>query len=176
MAWMAMDSFRSVDRVLLHPDPVAARQIQTLGADARAFLRYQVAEQNRAAFQTWEVIQIVLGFAFFLFLLLATKERKFPMILVLAMVGLVMLQRFLLTPELIGLGRMLDFTPAGAALGERAKFRVTHGGYTGVEIMKWAIGLILAAKMAFGRALGLSGNSRKDVDSIDERNYGHINW
>ena len=175
MAWVAMDSFRSVDRLLLNPDPAAALQIRTLGPGAaRTLLRYQVAEQNRAAFETWEMLQLGLGFAFFLFLLLATKEGKFPMILVLVMVALVAVQRFLLTPELIGLGRNLDFAPVSAALGERAKFRVVHGGYTGIEIAKWIVGLILAAKMSFGRAIGLSG-SRNDVDPIDERNYRHIN-
>jgi hypothetical protein len=176
MAWVAMDSFRSVDRVLLQPDPAAAIQLKALApGSARMLFRYQVAEQNRATFQNWEMIQIALGIAFFLFLLLGTKEGKFPMILVLVMLGLVMVQRFLLTPELIGLGRNLDFAPASAALGEREKFRVVHGAYTGFEISKWVAGLMLAAKMAFGRAWGMSSKSRNEIDPIDKRDYGHIN-
>jgi hypothetical protein len=176
MVWMAGDSFRSVDRMLLLPDPAAAVQIKALGpGGARTLFRYQVSEQNRAAFETWERIQIALGLAFFLYLLLATKEGKFPMILVLLMLAVVTVQRFVLTPELIGLGRNLDFAPATAALAERAKFRVAHIGYTGFEIAKWLIGLVLAAKMAFGRAIGLSGSSRDQVDPIDKRNYRHVN-
>jgi hypothetical protein len=176
MVWIAGDSFRAVDRLLFQPDPAASLQIKALGPGAaRTLFRYQVSEQNRAAFETWEKIQIALGFAFFLYLLLATKEGKFPMILVLLMLGVVLVQRFVLTPELIGLGRNLDFAPATALLTERAKFRVAHVGYTGFEIAKWMVGLVLAAKMAFGRALGLSGNSRDQVDSIDKRNYRHVN-
>jgi len=176
MVWIAGDSFRAVDRLLLQPDPAAAIHLKTLGpGGARTLFRYQVSEQNRAAFQTWEGIQLGLGLAFFLFLLLGTKEGKFPMILVLLMLGMVVAQRFLLTPELIGLGRNLDFAPVGTALHEREKFHVVHLGYTGVEIAKWLTGLLLAAKMAFGRAIGLSGNPRKEIDPIDKRNYGHIN-
>src|ERR1035441_1442758 len=81
MLWVAAESFGSVDRLLAQPHPVATAQFKALGrADARLLLRYQVAEQNRWYFQTWETAQIVIGVLFFFFLLFLTRENKFALI------------------------------------------------------------------------------------------------
>ena len=65
MAWVADESFSSVDRVLARPHAVATLQFKALGrADARLLLRYQVAEQHRWYFETWETAHIVGGALF----------------------------------------------------------------------------------------------------------------
>ena len=58
MIMVATQNFRSVDRLLAAPGGAAA-QVVTIGHDqARIFLRYQVSEQNRWYFETWEKIQL----------------------------------------------------------------------------------------------------------------------
>ena len=75
MDMVVTQNFRSVDRLLAKPAPLAAEQIAKLGPDAaRVFLRHQVSEQNRWYFENWEVMQIVLGALFFFFMLFATKK------------------------------------------------------------------------------------------------------
>lgn len=176
MAWLTTDSFRSVDRMLLAPAPAAAAQLQGMGADAaRKLFRYQVSEQNRAAFRTWEIAQLFFGAAFFLYLLFGTKEGKLPMILVLLMLAIVVMQRMLFTPALIVLGRHLDFASALAAARQRQEFWIVHNAYSIAEVIKWGVGVGLAVRLSFGRGSGRSRDSRKKLDVIDKSNYGHIN-
>ena len=61
------------------PDPVPRRPrgIRTLGySRTRALLRYQVAEQNRVYFETWEAAQIGLGARFFLDMLFGSHGEQ----------------------------------------------------------------------------------------------------
>ena len=156
MAWVAAESFSSVDRLLARPHPVATAQFKALGrADARLLLRYQVSEQNRWYFETWEAAQIVMGALFFFFVLFATRENKFALFLVLLMIAAVLVQRFLLTPGMISLGRMIDFVPPDAPSGERTQFWVLHSWYWGVELVKWVLGLALAARLISHRQRAL---------------------
>src|SRR6266446_4183428 len=63
MIMVATQNFRSVDRLLAAPGS-AGEQVGRMGHDeARTFLRYQVSEQNRWYFETWEKIQLALGLA-----------------------------------------------------------------------------------------------------------------
>jgi hypothetical protein len=175
MLWVAAVSFSSVDRLLAQPHPVATAQFKALGrADARLLLRYQVAEQNRWYFATWETVQIVTGALFFFFLLFLTRENKFALLLVLLMIAAVLVQRFLLTPGMISLGRMIDFAPPNALPGERAQFWVLHSWYWGAELAKWALGLALAARLILRRG-GRSGDARQKFDVVDKANYRHVN-
>jgi len=175
MLWVAAESFGSVDRLLARPPPVATAQFKALGrADARLLLRYQVAEQNRWYFQTWEEAQIVIGALFFFFLLFATGESPFALLLVLLMIAGVLAQRFLLTPGMISLGRMIDFASPNALTGERTQFWVLHSWYWGVELVKWALGLALAVRLISRRG-GRSGNARQHFDMVDKANYRHVN-
>jgi len=174
MVWVAAESFSSVDRLLARPHPVATAQFKALGrADARLLLRYQVSEQNRWYFENWEVMQIVLGALFFFFMLFATREKKFALSLVLLMIGAVLVQRFLLTPGMISLGRMIDFVPPEAPSGERTQFWVLHSWYWGVELGKSALGLALAARLISHRS-ARSGNARQEFNMVDKANHRHV--
>src|SRR6266851_2163253 len=98
MILVATQNFRSVDRLLAAPAS-ATSQIEKLGRDeARAFLRYQVSEQNRWYFQTWEKIQLALGIA----LLAATfRQGRILLGLAAAIFALLLVERFYLTPEIV---------------------------------------------------------------------------
>ena len=168
MIMVATQNFRSVDRLLAAPSGVAAAQIQTLGRDqARAFLRYQVSEQNRWYFEAWEKIQLALGVA----LLAATlRQSKLPASLAAAMLGLLLIERFYITPEIIRLGRLIDFIPPPASSQERDVFWRFHGAYSGVELAKLALGFFLSGRLIFGR-----DRVAGQVDAVDKADHSHVN-
>lgn len=174
MAWVATENLGSVDRMLQQPAPAATLRIRLLGREeARNLLRYEAAEQNRYYFEQWEIVQFVVASAFFFFLLFGTTEGKLSLALALALVAIVVLQRFLLTPELQATGKLLDFANPAAVGGERAKFRVMHAAYVGLECGKWGIQLLLAAVL-IGRGRARSRNPRQQIDLVNKTDYRHV--
>jgi len=152
MDMVATQNFRSVDRLLAAPSPQLAERIQTMGGHdaARMLLRHQVAEQNRWYFETWEQIQIVLGVALVLVLFGAGRDR-WMLVLTILMVGIVLIMHFFLTPEITRLGRAIDFVPPGTSSADRTRFWTLHGAYSGSELMKLGLGIVLAALLIFRR-------------------------
>jgi hypothetical protein len=138
-------------------------------------LRYQVSEANRRLFHDWETLQLVGGAIFFLYLLFWTREGKFSLAAVLAMVAIVVLQRFLLTPELISYGRNIDFLPPDAISAARDRFWLIHSGYAAMEALKWGIVLVLVGRTIFWRRHDRSGDVLDEFDLIDKPNHRHIN-
>ena len=175
MAWIAIETFRSVDRLLVAPGPVVAIQIKALGpGGARALLRYQAAEQNRSFFEQWEICQLILSVGFFSFLLFGSNEGKFSLLLLLIMFLIVAAQRFFMTPELSSLGRTFDFIPADVPSVERNRFWMLHSMYTGSEVLKFGLGLVLGARLIFHRERR-SMDAGHQFDMIDKPNHRHIN-
>jgi hypothetical protein len=174
MALVATQSFHSVDRILAQPHPVASVEMKALGTTAaRLLLRYEASELNRWLFEAWEIVQLIGGAFVFFYLLFGTNEDKISLALVLLILITVLLQRFLLTPEIISVGRTLDFIAPDMPSAERSKFWVLHSGYTGVEIMKWVLIGALGMKL-MSRRRGRSGDAGNDFDLIDKPNYRHV--
>jgi len=167
MIMVATQNFRSVDRLLAAPGSAVA-QLGKIGHDqARTFLRYQVSEQNRWYFETWEKIQLLLGIA----LLAATlRNGKLAVSLAVLMCALLLVERFYLTPEIVRLGRLIDFVPQPAWSPERNLFWRFHGAYSGAELLKLALGFFLSGWLIFGR-----NRIAGQVDVIDEADHSHVN-
>jgi predicted PurR-regulated permease PerM len=146
MDMVATENFRSVDRLLAAPSPQLAERIQSMGGHdaARMLLRHQVAEQNRWYFETWEQIQIALGVALFLVLQFAAGRDRWKLGITLAMLAIVLIMHFFLTPEITRLGRAIDFVAPRATSAERTRFWTLHGTYSGSELLKLGLGLLLA--------------------------------
>jgi hypothetical protein len=162
MDMVVTQNFRSVDRLLAHPAPPAAQQLEKLepGA-ARALLRHQVSEQNRWYFEAWGLIETLIGAALLVILLFGSTEKNFSLLLALLMLLIAILQRFALTPQMVFLGRIIDWIPAGQPSAERSRFWLLHNAYVGLELLNWALGLFLTAKLLFrGR--------RRSKDQDDE--------
>jgi hypothetical protein len=175
LSWVATENLLGVDRLLAAPNPRAALDIRTLGpGEARLLLRHEASEQNRRLFANWETVQIVLGCGFLFFLLFGTHESKASLLLVLLMVLLVLLQRFLLTPELTGLDRMLDYVPDGSS-GEHYKLRAVQYAYTVVELCKLGLGLALTVRLVVRHHGHSSGDTREEFDLVDKADYRHVN-
>ena len=149
MDLVATQNFRSVDRLLSAPSAQASAPIRAMGGHdpARAFLRYQVAEQNRWYFENWERMQIALGLVLLLVQLFGSVPDRVALVLTLIMLATVLVMHFFLTPEITRLGRSIDFTPQGTPSSERALFWNFHGAYSGTELAKVGLGIALAARL-----------------------------
>jgi len=173
MAWASAESSRSVDRLLAQPNPLAAVEIRNAGrAPVTELLRYQVAELNRSYAETWEWAQLCLGTFFFFFLLFGTTQGKASLALALLMFLVVAAQRLLLTPEIVSMGRALDFA-ASYSSPDRNQLQVLHYGYTLTELAKLALGLTLAGLLTWQRS-GRSLDAGKQVNPVDKANHRHV--
>ena len=149
MDLVATQNFRSVDRLLSTPSAQASEHIRAMGGHdtARAFLRYQVSEQNRWYFENWERIQIGLSMLLLLVLLFGSVADRFALLLTVLMLAVVLAMHFFLTPEITRLGRSIDFTPRGTPSAERTRFWTFHGAYSATELVKLGLGVALAARL-----------------------------
>ena len=131
MGWVATHNLTSVQQIISHP----RKEFQ--------------GELNRHYFRWWELVQIVVGFGLGLLLLFATNGNRLVMTLVTGMVAIVVVQHLTITPQILELGRGLDFLPPGEISKERAAFRNYHGFYSTLELVKLLAGLGLAARLLY---------------------------
>ena len=171
MALVALDSSRSVDRILRNPGPGLSLQIKAFGPnEARLLVEYQAVQRSRWLFEAWSIAQIVLGAVFFFFLLFGTGEGKAALLLALVMLAAVLGQQLLQMPGLFAAGGRAgaDAVPSGAGAVAFA-----DNGYWVVEIGKLAAGLALAFRLI--RRHGSSGHARQKLDLVNEADHGHVN-
>ena len=137
----AVQNFRSIDRFLSDPGPLAGANVEKLGkSEARILLRHQIGEINRFLFEKSEQIQIVLALAFLgTVFFVPAQLRLIPSILGSIMLLILLADRFFLTPEITRLGRALDY-PTAQNIAADAFWRL-HGIYSGLELLKLALGL-----------------------------------
>jgi hypothetical protein len=174
MTMVATQNFRSVDRLLAAPSSQAAKQIETLGKPAaRAFLRYQVSEQNRWYFMTWETIQLGLGALLLLVLLFGAEAKAFVLLLSLLMLLIVGIQHWVMTPEIARLGRVIDFLRESTFSAEHARFWHFHTAYSISEVIKWGLGIVVTIKLLIRRRRR-TGDILDEIDAIDNANDRHI--
>jgi hypothetical protein len=148
MDFMAIQNFRTVDRFLAEPTVFAAQDIKALGGHdpARLFLRQEVGERNRFLFEQWEIVQIILGLAFIGAIVFGHGDpSKSTLLTVAAMLVIVCVDRFYLTPRITDLGRLIDYP--GQAGANPALFWTLHGWYSGLELLKLALGFVCAGTL-----------------------------
>ena len=173
-AWYGARSFGTVADIMNQSNPAFVMQTKSLGpAVTRQVLRFQVAEQNRWLFKSWELMQIGLGLLFFCYLLFGTTEGKFSLLVSLLMVLLTLIQRLAISPELGIIGRSMDYVPADVAAQEHAKFWLLHNAYLGMEALKYGLGVVLGAIVLSGKR---SVDTLNQFNMIDKANHRHVNW
>jgi hypothetical protein len=152
MMSVATQNFRGVDRLLESPAKAATASLELLGKEkARALLRHQVSELNRFYFESWEYAQIAIGLLLLVSVVFAFNGDKLTAAVVILMLLIVALQRFLFTPDIVSLGRSIDFLPFGAPSPERQRFWSFHMAYTSVELLKLFFGAVLGFKLLVRR-------------------------
>ena len=145
MAFAASQNFRRADDAWTAPPPQAANMIERLGREnSRLLLRHLAGEENRFYFNGWEDVQFGLGILLTGILYLAAKNRVLA-ICSAAMLVLVAFAHFILTPELIWLGRSIEFLPPGAPSPQRDQFWKLHAMYGVMEAAKLLLGIVIAS-------------------------------
>jgi hypothetical protein len=148
----AIANFRAVERFLADPGIPSAEVIHNAGQDkARILLRRAAGESNGWLFEQWEWIQLIVGLALLLVLLFGERPPKIPMALVVIMMILVMVERFALTPNVMRLGRIVEFLPADPKLPDRVSFHFYHTAYTALDLVKLTASFAIAAILIFRR-------------------------
>lgn len=147
MWFLAGRSFSTSDRVLNNGNPQFRAATQPMAPEqTRVVLRHLASEINRTVFCAYGWGQIVLG-ALLLFLLsrqaphdtvaLALAGCMFVLVLVLALV---------ITPQIVSLGRSIDFLPRNPPPPGFRRFWMLHGAFTGLDGVKLLAGLALLGR------------------------------
>jgi uncharacterized membrane protein len=155
MIFVATENFGTVDRVLASPPREAAQMFQTLGPEnSRLLLRYLAGEENRLFFVAWEWAQVALGLGLTAILLFAIR-RWLLVGLAGGMVFLALFQRFGVTPQMIALGRLIDFDTGTGSVAYN-QFMWLHGLYGVLEVVKLVLVIVVAGFLFFwsGKARG----------------------
>ena len=143
---VAAQDFYTIDRLLANPGNEAfASMVDEIGCgESRSFLRYLASELNRLFFQLWNLSQFGIGAAV-LWLVLGIPQAsklKWP---VLGMLAVVAFLTIWVTPQVLAVGRNLDFVPREPEPPSLATFRMLHATYTVLEMLKFAVGIVVTA-------------------------------
>lgn len=144
-------NFQTVDRFLEAPGNLGtSAQLNAIGrARERVILRRNAAEENNWIFLNWERLEFAVGTGLFLMLLFGGRPRKTMLGLSLFMLAIVGAEHFLLTGRITDLGRVVDDLPATAP--DYKTFWALHGIYSGLDILKMLVGIVLAARLVIRR-------------------------
>jgi hypothetical protein len=185
MIVVASRNFAIVEEVLATENRQAAIQIELLSPEgARMFLRHLAGEMNRYFFQLWGKSQIALGALLFLTLIFATNGHRYVLALTALMVGLAAVMHFRLTPEIVGIGRAIDYVPIEHASPDRIEFQKYHRLYVVLELSKLAVGALLGAWLLVNSRAGEGTLRRRrsrrelkigdQVEAVDDADHSHV--
>ncbi|MBI3665853.1 MAG: DUF3153 domain-containing protein [Acidobacteria bacterium] len=144
---VATENFRLVDRLLASPVPEMSRRSAPLArGDARLLMRYQASEVNRLFFARWGWTQLGIG-AVLLWLVIRSGAGRPLQTAVLLMLGIAAVLQFAAVPEIIRLGRLLDFAPRNPPPPETTSFWRLHALYTALDGVKALLGVFAIARV-----------------------------
>ena len=143
----AMQNFHTIDRLLDGPShPAFAAFVEDTGReDARNALRYLSSELNRLFFQLWNVGQLGLGGAA-LWLVWGLRSPNAARLrwTIAGMLAVVVVLTVGITPQILAVGRSIDFVPRDPPPPAVATFGVLHAAYTLLELAKCAAAAVAA--------------------------------
>ena len=162
--YVAIQNMLGVDAVLAEPSAEAAKVVQKLGGPtARMFLRYQAAEMTRQFLYRWEVIQFVIAALLAAILFLGTHVNRLVIAFCGIIASIVGLMHFVITPELIYLGRQADFKPDPGR-----QLHALYALYAGLDLIKVVLILILAVYLFVMKSRGRRTSSRRSTGDVLE--------
>jgi hypothetical protein len=163
MAIVATQNFYIIDRLLENQvNPDFRNAVETLGAaDARDLLRYLSSEINRLYFQYWSVAQLAIGI---LTLWLVTKLPARPFAKarwsIIAMLGIVLFLTVAITPQVVTVGRALDFIPRDPPPPSLRTFGLLHAAYTVLDLVKLILGIMVTVWLVRDNGPSLADRSK----------------
>ena len=175
MTWVAVYNSESAELTLKHPSDRIQREMRDIGLErTRTLLHFHSAELSRHFFVYWEMTQFGLGAALAITLLFATNGNRLTMALSTAMIVIVVIQHFTMTPQILELGRGFDFASPDEMIDERRSFAAYQSFYSAGEILKWVLGAALAGRMLLSDGSASRRRIRRKIDVINDADYGHV--
>jgi len=175
MSWVAASNFDSVDSVIKSSAGRMQFEVKEIGSERlRMILRHHSGEQNRHYFSQWEWIQLLLGAILAVLLLFETNANRVIMAMSLLMLAITAIQHFTITPQIIEIGRSIDFSSSEDMVPERQVFWNYHRAYSVLEVLKLGAGFVLSLRLLYGTSRTSKRRRRKKVDSVDDADHSHV--
>ena len=151
MAIVATQNFYTIYRLLdAQPNTEFSADVEKLGRDeAQDLLKYLSSELNRLYFQYWNFAQLAIG-VLTLWLVVkspAAKQSKWGIV---AMLGIVLFLTGLITPQIVSVGRTLDFVPRDPPPPGMRTFGLLHATYTVMDGILLILGILVTRWLVRG--------------------------
>ena len=177
VSFITSTSFRSVNAAMENPPHEASKWVEILGKDRiRTLLLHNTAEVNRNVLEIWGYADIVL--CVFIFITAVMIKSGKPAIIASALLLILGLASvYLLTPQVVAVGRLLDFRPSFPVPPEMAQFASLNGMFTGLGVIRGLTALAMAGILIHRTSKTRSRRSSRidEIDAVDNTNNRHIN-
>jgi hypothetical protein len=142
VAVVATQNFFTIDRLLAaRPNAGLTAAVDKLGDGAtRDLLRYLSSELNRLYFQYWNLAQLAVGILA-LWLVVKLPGANKPKWGIVAMLGIVLFLTALITPQIVSVGRSIDFVPRDPPPPALRTFGLLHAAYTVMDGIMLILGI-----------------------------------
>jgi uncharacterized membrane protein YkgB len=148
MWFAATRSFRTVEEVLKSPPPQFSSDVQGLKPEqTREVLRYMASEINRTYFRAYGWGQLVLGTVLLLLLAWKTPRNGLDPAIAAIMLFIVIILTLGVMPQIISLGRSIDFLPRTPPPPGYQRFWKLHMMFTGLDGTKLLGGIALLIRL-----------------------------
>lgn len=148
MWFAATRSFRTVDEVLKSPPSRFSSNVQSLKPEQRReVLRYLASEINRTYFQAYGWGQLVLGTILLILLAWKTPRSGLNPAIAAVMLFIVIILTLGVMPQIISLGRTIDFLPRTPPPPGYQRFWKLHMMFTGLDGAKLLGGIVLMVRL-----------------------------
>ena len=148
MWFAATRSFRTVDAVLKSPPTQFSSDLQGQKPEqTREVLRYLASEINRTYFRAYGWVQLVLGTVLLFLLAWRTPRSGLNPAIAAIMLFIVIILTLGVMPQIISLGRNIDFLPRTPPPPDYQRFWKLHAVFTGLDGAKLLGGVVLLIRL-----------------------------
>ena len=142
-AVVATQNFYTIDRLLKESENevfnTAVRSMEN--PSARDMLRYLSSELNRLYFQYWSIVQLPVGIlALWLVRPLPVSQAATWAIAAMLLASLFLMA--IVTPQIVSIGRALDFVPRDPSPPQMGTFGLLHAAYSIFTLVNIALGIL----------------------------------
>ena len=152
VAIVATQNFYTIDRLLeSQSNPSFSAAVKVLGPEeSREVLRYLSSELNRLYFQYWNLAQLPIGI-FVLWMVVQFPASGWLKWYVVAMLGVVLFLTTVITPQMLYVGRQLDFIPRDPPPPGLRTFGLLHAAYSLLDGILLILGTLVTMRLMKGK-------------------------
>ena len=162
------------DRVSKAPPGEASRALMVVGETmSNQLFLYVASEINRTGLEYFGLVELGILFTMSSFLLLQNYSKT-ATILAGVMLLTALASHFLVVPQVVAQGRLLDFRAAETMLPERANFSEIHHLFTGVTVLRLLCGAWIGGLLLFRGPNSRIHRQRGQRDAVDHAQDSHV--